>query len=99
MGLDVVLPLDSFSVARYLVYLRHSGCAQSAIKSAIVALKWLHSFIPGVNKFNCPLSDGFISRLSDSASRNIPKKLNQKQPLSGDCSRELWKRFFLAQAF
>jgi integrase len=84
LDIDMILPLESISVAKYLAYLRHSGCSQSAVKTAVVALKWLHSFIPGVNKFNCSLSDEFISRLADSAVRNIPKKSNQKQPLSGD---------------
>jgi integrase len=55
-------------------------------------MKWLHSFIPGVNKFNCVLSDEFISRLSDSASRNIPKKSNQKQPLSGDLIKSILEK-------
>jgi hypothetical protein len=32
MDLEVVLPLDLFVVARYLAHLRHSGCAQTAVK-------------------------------------------------------------------
>jgi integrase len=81
---EIVLPADSLSVAKYLAYMRHIGSAHSAFKLIIVALKWLHSFIPGINKFNCPLEDQFILKLRDSAARNVPKKVNQKEPIRGD---------------
>ena len=82
---EIILPVDSLSVAKYLAFMRHSGTAQSAFKLVIVALKWLHGFIPGIKKFNYPLEDQFISKLHDSAIRNVPKKVNQKEPIRG-CS-------------
>jgi integrase len=88
---EVVLPADSLSVAKYLAYMRHVGSAHSAFKLIIVSLKWLHSFIPGINKFNCPLEDHFILRLRDSVSRNVPKKTNQKEPISGGIVAQMIK--------
>jgi integrase len=86
---EVILPVDSVSIAKYLAFMRHSGCAQSAFKLIIVALKWIHGFIPGIKKGNCPLEDQFILRLRDSALRNIPKKANQKEPIKGDIIKQI----------
>ena len=81
---EVVLPTESLIIAKYLAYMRHNNFAQGAFKVIIVALKWVHSFIPGIKKINCPLEDQFILKLRDSAMRNVPKKANQKEPIKGD---------------
>lgn len=86
---EIVLPVDSLTVAKYLAYMRYSGSAHSAFKLAVVAIKWLNSFIPGINKFNCPLEDQFLLKLRDSAARNVPKTANQKQPIEGGIVKQM----------
>jgi hypothetical protein len=85
----IILPVDSLSVAKYLAYMRYTGSAHSAFKLIVVAIKWLNSFIPGVNKFNCPLEDQFLLKLRDSAARNVPKTSNQKQPMDGGIVKQM----------
>jgi integrase len=86
---EVVLPIDSLAIAKYLAFMRHSGHAHTAFKVIIVALKWIHSFIPGIKKMNCPLEDQFVLKLRDSALRNVPKKANQKEPIKSDFIKQM----------
>jgi len=49
---------------------------------SLCALKWLHSFIPGLNDSNDPLNEKFLSRITNSVQRNSIKLKNRKQPLT-----------------
>ena len=86
---EILLPLNSLTVAEYLTYLRVVNGKKGAISTALAALKWLHSFIPGINKFNDPLQDEFLSKVSNSAQRALSKPIIRKSPLTGDLVKNI----------
>ena len=48
----------------------------------MISLKWLHSFIPGLNSQNDPLQEEFLSRITQSINRDKAKMKERKLPLS-----------------
>jgi hypothetical protein len=81
---NFALPIDSVLAARYLSFLKQSNCTVGAVKTAFNALKWLHNFVPNINKFNDPLDDKIVKGVFDSALRSLRSKKNTKKPLSVD---------------
>lgn len=77
------LPFTSLLVAEYLTKLKLGGSTKGAIDSSLAALKWVHSFVPGINKLNNPMMDEFLSKINSGVKRDLGKPRNQKEPLSG----------------
>ena len=50
----------------------------------MASLKWIHSFIPGLNQWNNPMNDDFLSKIISSSRRRIATTKNQKKPITGD---------------
>ena len=76
------MPIDSVSACCYFTYLSESNAKLGAIRTAFNALKWAHSFVPGLNKFNDPLDDNVTKRVFESALRSIKPGRNMKAPLT-----------------
>ena len=83
------LPLNSTTVAVYLTHLKMINTPKGTLNMTIAGLKWLHSFIPGVNKWNNPLNDEFLSKIMNGFQRETGKSRNQKKPLTGDLVRKI----------
>ena len=62
---------------------------KGAVESSLAALKWVHSFIPGINHWNNPMNDEFLSKMLSSACRTLVITKNQKKPLNGDIVRKM----------
>ena len=69
--------------AEYLTDLKLNKATRGAIDSALNSLKWVHSFVPGINKLNNPMMDEFLSKISNGICREMGKPTIQKSPLSG----------------
>ena len=78
------LPFSSMIVAEYLTNLKLSNSSKGAIDSALSSLKWIHSFVPGINKTNNPMMDEFLAKINNGVSRDMGKPTIQKKPLSGE---------------
>ena len=88
---EISLPLDSATAAEYLTFLKHKNRTVGAIDTALAALKWAHSFIPGMNKWNNPMNDEFIARIVSDARRHLKGAKNIKKPITGDMVQEMTK--------
>ena len=69
-------------MANYLIFVSQTKNGKSAVSTALVALKWLYSFIPGISALNNPLNEEFLNRISQSENRNKSKLKVRKKPLS-----------------
>ena len=56
---------------------------KASIDSTMASLKWVHSFIPGINQWNNPMNDDFLSKIMSSSRRRNSKNKNKKTPISG----------------
>ena len=81
-NVSMILPIDSLLAAEYLTFLQETNGTKGAVSSAISSLKWLHSFVPGLNDLNNPLNEEFLSRISQSTNRNNTKIKIRKKPLT-----------------
>ena len=81
---NVQLPLSSATVGEYLTHLSLNSASKTAIVSSLAALKWLNSFIPGVNKWSNPLNDDFLGKIVSGINRQSLKSKQQKLPLTGE---------------
>ena len=95
--IELILPFSSLSVANYLIFLSETKASKSAMSTAVVALKWLYSFIPGINALNNPLNEDFLTRMVQSESRNRRKLKQRKKPLSNDMVKELLSKINFAK--
>jgi hypothetical protein len=86
---QVELPIETMSAAKFLTYLRDSSYSKSSIKLALVSMKWVNSFFPGISGPNNPLKDEFLNRIVDSSLRNIESRKNQKLPFSTQMIRQM----------
>ena len=77
------LPFSSVVVAEYLTSLKLTNHSKASIDSTMASLKWVHSFIPGINQWNNPMNDDFLSKIMSSSRRRCSKSKNQKSPISG----------------
>ena len=80
----IQLPLRSIDVAKYLAHLKASQAKKGMITSSLAALKWLHSFVPGINAWNNPLNDDFLGKILSGYQRELGTERKQKKSLSGD---------------
>ena len=85
----ITLPVDAVLAARYLSFLKETSGTQGAVKTAYNALKWLHNFVPDINKFNDPLDNKVVKCVLDSALRSLKIKRNNKLPLSPDIVKNI----------
>ena len=81
---NIQLPLSSAIVGEYLTYLSLNKASKTAISSSLAALKWLNSFIPGVNKWSNPLNDEFLGKIVSGINRQCLTGKQQKLPLTGE---------------
>ena len=86
---SLILPFTSAFAAEYLTHLRLTSGTKGAIESALASLKWIHSFVPGVNVWNNPMNDDFLSKMLSSARRSLISKKNQKRPIEGKMIRNM----------
>ena len=80
----VQLPLNSAIVGEYLTHLSLNNASKTAINSSLAALKWLNSFMPGVNKWSNPLNDEFLGKIVSAINRQSLTGKQQKLPLTGE---------------
>ena len=90
-GYSMILPFTSAFAAEYLSHLRLESGTKGAIESALAALKWVHSFVPGINQWNNPMNDEFLSKILSSARRNLIINKNQKKPIEGKMIHKMIK--------
>ena len=76
------MPFSSAFAAEYLAYVNLRMGTKGAVESSLAALKWVHSFIPGINHWNNPMNDEFLSKMLSSARRTLVITKNQKKPLN-----------------
>ena len=86
---EIFLPVDTMRAAKFLTFLRDKDMSKHSIKTALVSLKWLNSFFPGHGGTLDPLQDQFLSRIVDSAQRNVMSSKNQKLPFSKSMIRDM----------
>ena len=77
------LPFSADIVAEYLTILKNKNMSKSSITATMASLKWIHSFIPGLNQWNNPMNDEFLSKITSSTRRMPSGVKNQKSPISG----------------
>ena len=82
-GLPSTIPFASVTVAEYLTILKLTNHSKASMDSTMAALKWVHSFIPGINYWNNPMNDEFLAKIMSSSRRRISQAKNQKTPISG----------------
>ena len=95
---EVKLPIDSFSACQYLSFLKDSGTSLGGIKSALNAMKWIHNFIPSLNKFNDPLDDKIVQAVFDNALRSVKPVRNMKAPLPKEFIKFVFDSFSLSRS-
>lgn len=64
--------------------MKHNYGSRGAVQTAFNALKWIHNFVPGINKFNDPLDNRIVKCVVESALRSLVVKRNAKEPLSAN---------------
>ena len=82
-----LLPFSSAFAAEYLTHLKLNDSKKGATEISMAALKWVHSFIPGINHWNNPMNDDFLGKIVSSIKRNTVKVKDQKSPLTGEMIR------------
>ena len=85
--------MDSLFTADYLSHISKTRGTIGAVTNAVCALKWLHSFIPGLNQMNDPLNDCFINRIAEGQKRNLIKEKVRKKPLTFDLIKQIFVNF------
>ena len=88
-AIPLVLPVNSVSACCYFTYLKEANAKVGAIRSAFNALKWAHTFVPGLNKYNDPLDDNVTKRVFESCLRSIKPGRNIKAPLTLDLIKKI----------
>ena len=86
---EIFLPVDTMQAAKFLTFLRDKDMSKHSIRLALVSLKWLNNFFPGHGGNLDPLQDQFLSRIVDSAQRNVTSSKNQKLPFSKSMIRDM----------
>ena len=92
-SVEVVLPMNSIFIADYLSNIVSVYGTIGAVDNAIAALKWLHTFIPGMGELNNPLNDTFISRIAEGQKRNLIKEKVRKKPLTIKLVKKIFEKF------
>jgi hypothetical protein len=77
----ISLPVSSRQAAEFLLHQKEVTGSANSVKMALCALKWLNDFVPGLNSYNSPLNDNFLSKIVESTSRNCAVKKNQKKTI------------------
>ena len=81
--LSLVLPLKAEDVAFYLAHLKRTNGTKGAIGTAKAALKWAHSFIPGMNKCSNPMNDELLEKITSGIFRTEGRPVQHKKPITG----------------
>ena len=74
------LPFPLSVVSLYLFEVQQSGASSSSVILAQVALKWLHSFVPSLDRG--PLDSEFCRNIIESAKRQKSQLVMKKKPFS-----------------
>ena len=91
--IPLILPIDSLTIANYLVYISKTYGTKGATNDAVCGLKWLNTFIPGLNSQNDPMKEEFLSRISQSCNRDLAKMKIRKKPLTDEILKLIIKNF------
>jgi hypothetical protein len=83
------LPVSALRAANYISFVKDNAGTKGAISVAWNALKWLHNFVPFLNKFNDPLEDKIVKCVVESALRAISGLKREKKPLSRNFVRDI----------
>ena len=78
--LSVQLPFSVSTVSLYLFDIHQSCASSAALIQAHAALKWFHSFVPGLDRN--PLDSEFGKNIIESAKRTKSKPVAKKKPFS-----------------
>ena len=62
------------TIAQYLEELKHASASQATLTNALLSIKWLHNFMPGLNPHLDPANDIFLTRIVESQKRNTIQK-------------------------
>lgn len=73
------------SVSLYLFEVQQSGVSSSSVILAHAALKWLHSFVPSLDRN--PLDSEFCRNIIESAKRQKSQPVMKKKPISTEIIR------------
>ena len=76
------------TAAKFLCHLREGGYSKFSIGLALTSLKWLNGFFPGKSG---ELEDKFLSKIVESAKRNVVSMKNQKLPFSKAMIRDMMR--------
>ena len=77
---NMQLPFPLSVVSLYLFEVQQSGTSSSSVILAHVALKWLHSFVPSLDRN--PLDSEFCRNIIESAKRQKSQSVMKKKPIS-----------------
>ena len=88
-GLPIEIPFNSLCIAQYLEDIKASCDGRSATSNALLSIKWLHGFMPGLNSANDPANDSFLSKIVEGSNRNLSKLKQRKKPFSLEMIRSL----------
>ena len=82
-GMSLVLPFKTEDVAIFLAHLKRVNGTKGAMGGAKAALKWVHSFIPGMNKCSNPMNDELLEKITSGVFRKEGRPVQHKKPITG----------------
>ena len=84
---NMQLPFPLTVVSLYLFQVQQSCTSSSSVILAHAALKWLHSFVPSLDRN--PLDSEFCRNIIESAKRRKSQPVMKKKPLTTDIIRSI----------
>ena len=84
---NMQLPFPLSVVSLYLFQVQQSCTSSSSVILAHAALKWLHSFVPSLDRN--PLDSEFCRNIIESAKRRKSQPVMKKKPLTTDIIRSI----------
>ena len=93
---DIILPIPSLHIAQYLEHLKLLSGSKGSVSIALISIKWLHFFVPGLNSSNNPINDEFLSKIVESSNRNSAKMKQRKKPLSSEIIQGILRKLPLS---
>ena len=77
-------------IAQYLEELKQTSAGKGALTSALLSIKWLHNFMPGLNPQLDPANDVFLARIVESSNRNSIQVKKRKKPLTPTMIKDIF---------
>ena len=81
------LPFPLGVVSLYLLEVQQSCTSSSSVILAHAALKWLHSFVPSIDRN--PLDSDFCRNIVESAKRHKSQPIMQKKPITTEIIKNI----------